>query len=380
MTAVLHILILFGMPLLIRWLAEHIQPFRFLGTTITCFLVGVLYASVVPMALAQADLTKAVYEPLVPLGIAIVLFSTQIARWLRLSFKVILSYMAAVVSIMLTSAVAFYLIGDRVAEPAHYAAMMAGTYIGGTPNMSAVQTALQVDKAIFTQAFLSDVAMSSIYLVFVMIFAQRILKIFMQPYKSTVTADDGHEEIAPLASVSPAKRIRNITISLVAGILVMGTALGGWYALHGSLEHIDMAYLMITITLLGVAASFIAPLRKMPGNYETGDYLFAVFFMALGSLTDFQALLHVNGYYMLFTAIVLFGGLALHILLGYLLRIDHDTLVITSAAGIMSPPFIPAIAGALKNRELVVPGIAAGIIGLAAGNVLGILMGKLLGA
>jgi uncharacterized membrane protein len=53
-------------------------------------------------------------------------------------------------------------------------------------------------------------------------------------------------------------------------------------------------------------------------------------------------------------------------------------MIITSAAGIMSPPFIPAIANAIKNKDLMAPGIAVGIVGLALGNVLGIFVVKFL--
>jgi len=38
----------------------------------------------------------------------------------------------------------------------------------------------------------------------------------------------------------------------------------------------------------------------------------------------------------------------------------------------MSVPFIPVIAGALKNRELLLPGFAAAILGYAAGNYIGV--------
>jgi uncharacterized membrane protein len=53
-------------------------------------------------------------------------------------------------------------------------------------------------------------------------------------------------------------------------------------------------------------------------------------------------------------------------------------MIITSAAGIMSPPFIPAISNAIKNKDLMAPGIAVGIVGLALGNVLGIFVVKFL--
>jgi uncharacterized membrane protein len=40
----------------------------------------------------------------------------------------------------------------------------------------------------------------------------------------------------------------------------------------------------------------------------------------------------------------------------------------------MSVPFVPVIAGALKNRELLLPGFSVAILGYVVGNYLGILV------
>jgi uncharacterized membrane protein len=44
----------------------------------------------------------------------------------------------------------------------------------------------------------------------------------------------------------------------------------------------------------------------------------------------------------------------------------------------MSPPFVPAVASALKNREIILPGLIIGLVGYAVGNYLGVLMGLLI--
>ena len=60
------------------------------------------------------------------------------------------------------------------------------------------------------------------------------------------------------------------------------------------------------------------------------------------------------------------------------LRIDADTTVICSVSFICSPPFVPMMAAAMKNRRVIVIGLSAGIIGYAAGNYLGFLISQLL--
>jgi uncharacterized membrane protein len=76
------------------------------------------------------------------------------------------------------------------------------------------------------------------------------------------------------------------------------------------------------------------------------------------------------GLFMYITYVV-FGGLILHLLFSRFVKIDADTMMVTSAALICSPPFVPVIAGAIRNREVIVSGLTVGILGYAIGNYLG---------
>jgi uncharacterized membrane protein len=53
-------------------------------------------------------------------------------------------------------------------------------------------------------------------------------------------------------------------------------------------------------------------------------------------------------------------------------------MIITSTAGVFGPAFIIPVAKALKNDEIILPGILCGILGYAIGNYLGIGIGSLL--
>ena len=76
--------------------------------------------------------------------------------------------------------------------------------------------------------------------------------------------------------------------------------------------------------------------------------------------------------------VVQFGTVALHLVLAWLCRIDYHTAMITSTAGIFGPAFIIPVAKALKNDEVILPGILCGILGYAVGNYLGLGFGTLL--
>ena len=96
--------------------------------------------------------------------------------------------------------------------------------------------------------------------------------------------------------------------------------------------------------------------------------------MADFSRMDLAGGLNLLGYLM----VVVFGSLLIQVLLARLFRIDADTVIISSVTFINSPPFVPMMAAAMKNRNVLVTGLGIGIIGYAAGNYLGFLIYRLL--
>ncbi len=59
----------------------------------------------------------------------------------------------------------------------------------------------------------------------------------------------------------------------------------------------------------------------------------------------------------------------MHLLIARWLKIDADTTIITSVACICSPPFVPMVVAALKNKDMLLSGISAGVLGYAVGNI-----------
>ena len=73
-----------------------------------------------------------------------------------------------------------------------------------------------------------------------------------------------------------------------------------------------------------------------------------------------------------YVTFTVFACLMLHAALAALFKSDADTVIITSVAGICSPPLVPMVATALKNKEIVLSGVVTGIIGWVVGTYLGI--------
>ena len=108
-------------------------------------------------------------------------------------------------------------------------------------------------------------------------------------------------------------------------------------------------------------------------------YFIYIFCIAVASMADLGELHLAGGMSLLgYLLTAVFGSLALQLILARIFKIDADTMVIASVTFINSPPFVPMMAAAMKNKSVLVTGLTLGIIGYAVGNYLGYLIFQLL--
>jgi len=320
-----------------------------------------------PHSLVNKPVVQEINNVIVPLGLILMLFSTDMKRWIKLSLKMLFSYLLGIIGVVALAIVLFFVL-EKGEELPYVAGMLTGTYVGGTPNMAAVKIAFGIEENLYNQIFLCDAVASSVYLLFVMVFAQRLFNFVLKKYVPVNNSVEENKNEEPNLS----KPFLKIPAGILLAILVFAVPVLLWIVFTGSMGNMSMVFVILSITILAVVLSFVPSIRNNPWNFRTGDYLFSVFFTFLGTLTYFNDLVNLNSTYLLFTFIILFGSMFIHFVLCKIFKIDTDTMIITSAAGIMSSPFIPAIANAIKNKDLMAPGIVVGIVGLAMGNVFGV--------
>jgi uncharacterized membrane protein len=140
-----------------------------------------------------------------------------------------------------------------------------------------------------------------------------------------------------------------------------------------------MTILILMLSTLGVVCSFLKPVRTLKRSFDIGMYLIYIFSIAMASMADFSTLNLADGLNQIgFLLIAVFGSLLLHAIFCRIMRINADAMVATSVAFINSPPFVPMMVVAMKNKSVLIVGLGAGIIGYAAGNYFGVVMAKLL--
>lgn len=373
-TAIL-VLVFLGFPAVAVYGANRNKILEWMSPVVFCYLFGILLGNI-PGWTPDADLANTFTEVTVLLAIPLLLFSTDFPKWLNQAPRAVLSFGLAAVSVMAVAAVTTLVVNQPDPETWKMAGMTVGVYTGGTPNMSAIGLALDVSDEKFVLINGADVLLSAVYLLFLMTIAQRVLRRFLPAYRRTGIAGENHGsgmEADPLAAIKT--RPGAVAGALGLSLLVAGLTVGAVSIFDDSLP---IAPVILSVTTLGIALSFVPRIRNLTGAYETGQYLLLIFAVAIGTLANIREMAEAFSTVFVFVAIVLGAAILLHYLLAALFRIDADTVLITSTAAVFGPAFVGPIAAVLKNREIVVSGLTTGVVGYAVGNYAGLAIAYLL--
>jgi uncharacterized membrane protein len=314
------------------------------------------------------------------------LFGCSFSRGeLALQLKVCVSgFLSVVVAVVC----GYLLFGCNVPEGAEVGGIISGMYTGGTINAAALQTIFQIDSFTFTLINSYDIVISFLYFVF--LFSCGI-SLFRKIYGDKVNRAElmtkdvesieqvvADEKRNPYEGLLSRQGLRQL--GAIVGVTIGVVALSGGVALLMP-EGWFMVVFILMLTTLGVVLSFVKRIRTMERSYDIGMYLIYVFSLAIASMADFSKLDLAQGVNLiLYMFFAVFVSLIIHAILCRLLRVDADSMTITSVAFINSPPFVPMVAAVMKNRKALITGLAAGIVGYALGNHLGVLVAKLLEA
>jgi uncharacterized membrane protein len=174
--------------------------------------------------------------------------------------------------------------------------------------------------------------------------------------------------------VSKKYLLPNIT-ALGVALLIILVSVGLGELVPGNSQ---MVVIILSITTLSILASMIPKIHRIEKTFDYGMYFILVFSLVVASMADLRlfSTSHIHIFY--WVILVYLGSLAIHVALAALFKIDADNVIIVSTALTCSPPFVPVVASALKNKEIVVSGLTVGIVGYAVGNYLGVLVATFL--
>lgn len=328
------------------------------------------------MKTAQDILSNA----MVPLAIPLMLFSCSFKN--NNTRSQVLAMLTGLVAVVTAVISGYFIFGKNLEDGAKIGGMLSGVYTGGTINLAALKTMLGAGDEVYILMNSYDLVVSFLYLTFLLAFGIKLFRRFLPVDArlicdgSGAVKDDLSGETGPYSGLFRKSGLKQLFPLL--GLTVLICAVSGGIALLLP-ESAFMTVFILSLTTFGIACSFIAPVRKMKYSYDIGMYFIYIFCITVASMADFSELdlkggLNLMGY-LLF---VVFGSLFIQCLLARLFRIDADTMIISSVTFINSPPFVPMMAAAMKNRSVLAAGLSIGVIGYALGNYLGFIIYNIL--
>jgi uncharacterized membrane protein len=359
-------------PVLVIYLCQRLSFLNRLGAVVICYAVGILIGNINVLPENIFGLQDTLMTLTIPIAIPLIFFSIDIKRWSRLAGKSLLSFVFCIVGVTVTVFIGYFIFKNLIGGEAwKVSGMLIGVYTGGTPNLAAIGTALQIDPTVYVAAHTSDVAVGAIWFLIVITVLQRIFLKFLPAFQPAGGENQGQEEANFDSYVGIFQRKVILPLLGAFGIAIGIFAIGAGLTFVVPKDY-AMVVAILTVSTLGIAFSFIPAVRRIRMTFQLGQYLILIFCLVVSSMADVRELVTTAPAMIGFVAFVYFTSVAIHVALSAIARIDADTVIITSVAGLYSPPFVPMVASVLKNKEIVVSGVITGIIGWVIGTYLGI--------
>lgn len=359
-----------------------------IGTVVAAYAVGILFALTgfvhfEPGTVEAASFSKIqsiLMSVTVPLAIPLMLFNCDFKLWTKALPKTLWSMVGGIAAV-LTAVISGYFIFHTpdVPEFNKVAAMMTGIYTGGTMNFNALGASLGVDKTVMAIVLAFEMVLTTPYIFFIIGGGYKVFRKIL-PYDDVTRRGRKDEEVETkdienyqgmLQKQNVGGMFAGLGLSLLFLIIGAGLAL----LLTGTLNELVV---ILTITTLSIIASFFKKVRALPKTFELGMFFILIFSVIVASLFDIHS---VNGGSLmigLFVAWVMVIAAGLHLLLCRIMHVSGDLFCVSQIALLCSPPFVPPVVGAMKNKKVLISGIAIGLVGYAIGTYLGVAIAMIL--
>lgn len=371
---------LLGLPLVIMLLAKRWSWIDKVSPMTILYIIGLLVGNFIPLSKETLDLNSTIGNIAVPVAIPLMLMACNLKKWS--TKKAVKAFLCGLVSVLIVSFAGFFLFhqNNDTKEFAQVCAVAAGIYTGGIPNASPIAKGVGMSEELYLYVSSYDLIVTGLYLIFVIFFGKTFFrKILPAPKVEDVLSSEKADNIENQDSKPPKKAsvkqilwVLGITLAIVGIAYFVST-------LVSSDGSVNMTVLILTLTTLSIGASFLKPIQEQEQSFDMGLYCVYVFCLSIAtacnvSQMDLLGSLSILGYLFF----VIFGSIVLQLLFARLLKIDGDTVMVSSVALINSPPFVPMAAALLGNKEVLMIGISIGLLGYMLGNYLGIGLFQLL--
>ena len=360
-----------------------------IGTVVAAYAVGIIFALTgfvhfeagTEAAMAFSKLQSTIMSVAVPLAIPLMLFNCDFKLWTKALPKTIWSLAAGIIAVLVAVVSGYFIFHTPdVPEFNKVAAMMTGIYTGGTMNFNALGASLGVDKTVMAIVLAFEMVLTTPYIFFIIGGGYKVFRKIL-PYeddekgeKSKVKGEREEvkaKDVENYRGMFAKENVGGMFIGLGLSVLFLAIGAGLALLITGTLNELVV---ILTITTLSIIASFFKKVRELPKTFELGMFFILIFSVIVASLFDIHS---VNGGSLmigLFVGWVMIIAASLHLLFCRIAKVSGDLFCVSQIALLCSPPFVPPVVGAMKNKKVLISGIVIGLVGYAVGTYLGVLI------
>lgn len=365
---IILILFIFGTPFLLNKYLKGTSISKIFSPIVTAYLLGILVKlfDIFPI---DTELNSYFIKGTILLAIPLLLFNTDVVAWLKHAKSTIISFIFCIVAAILSTVLYAFVFNNSIDHVWEKSGMLLGILTGGTANLNAVGIGVGATEDSIIILNTAEILWGGLYLIILTSIAPKLYGWLLPEYNND--SDQNHMDTIK-SSIKLREAINAILLSIVVVILSVGSTI----LIFGDISN--QSFLILMLSLLSVIGSFYKPIRNLSGSFEAGDYLLLMFCIAIGMTFDLTQLIESGGSVFIYTGLVMFTSIMIHLVFSKLFKIDRDTTIITSTAAIYGPAFIGQVANVLNNRQIIFAGISTSLIGYAVGNFLGISLSSFL--
>lgn len=365
-------------------LHQRYRVLRSVGSVPVAVFIG-MFLSNIGLLPGQSSAYQFLRTTVVDVAIVLILLSIDLRSIARVGPRMLAAFAIASVGSMIGGTIGGLMLHQQVGPEAwKLAGMYTATYTGGGLNFAALARAFNTSGDLFSVAIAADVAVTNIWL-----FACLTIPPFLKRGANAssaaivVPAEESGASPAPEpAAGSDSEKwartldssVRPVMLADAAALAVIGTTLLWSASRLAALVAIPQ---VLVLTTLALAAAQIPGVKRVAGSAVWGNYLLQLFVAGNGAQCVFANMFSIGPavFYLASITVVVHGVFLFGV--GRKLGIDAATLAVSSQSTVGGPATAVAVAGALGSTGLVLPGIAAGLLGYATGTYFGMAVGIL---
>lgn len=326
---------------------------------------------------AESPVYDALFGPVTSLAIVWLLFAVRLADLRRAGPTILAAFALAVTATAIGATVVSIAFSPAFGEAAwKLAGVMTGTYSGGGLNFVAVGRELELPPSLFSAAAAADNVVTAVWMG-----ATLALPLWLGRFRRLGEGARTPIDLDSRPAIEPGGEAEGRPVHLLVrggrldvAHLTALAALGFgllWAAarLH---EAVPAVPEVLWLTTAALAVGQIPFVRELSGAMPLGYLALHLFFAVLGIASRIGEILAVGPEVLYLTVSIV----AIHGILvfgaAWLARLHVATAAVASQAAVGGPSSALALAIAKGWHRLALPGIAAGLLGYAAGNYVGL--------